>query len=172
MVENPERIEKQTAEPAPPTAPATVPGRVPPAPAPRPTPTVLGLGGRLTWIAGLVLALSSFMAWYSGDSLEGPPVAVIGWHTGTLGKLVFLIGLAIVVLAVARELGVELPPSVPESLLIVALGTLATIFVLIRFFSIPDAFADTAGRGIGIWISLLAGLLVILGGLVRAAEEL
>jgi hypothetical protein len=119
-----------------------------------------------------VLALSSFMGWYSGSSLEGPPVAVLGWHTGTLGKLVFFIGLAVVLLAVAQEAGVVLPPSVPESLVVAGLGTLATIFVLVRLISIPDTFAGTASRGIGIWISLIAGLLVILAGLVRAAEEL
>ena len=53
-----------------------------------------------------------------------------------------------------------------------ALGALATIFVLIRVISIPDAVLPADGRGIGIWISLLAGLGVILGGLLRAAEEL
>jgi hypothetical protein len=61
---------------------------------------------------------------------------------------------------------------VPESLLVLALGALATIFVLIRVISIPDAVLPADGRGIGIWISLLAGLGVILGGLLRAAEEL
>lgn len=119
-----------------------------------------------------MLALSSLMGWYTGSSLEGPPVAIIGWHTGALGKLVFFVGLIVVLLAVARETGVELPPGVPESLLVVALGTLATIFVLIRVISIPDTFADTASRGVGLWVSLAAGLLVIVGGLVRAAEEL
>jgi len=51
-------------------------------------------GDRVTWVAGLVLMLSSFMGWYSGSGL-GVKLAVIGWHTGTLGKLVFFIGLAI-----------------------------------------------------------------------------
>ena len=135
---------------------------------------MLGFGSRLGWIAGLVLALSSFMGWYSGSAAEGqgPPLAVLGWHTGTLGKLVFFIGLAVVLLAVAEEVGVELPPSIPASLVVASLGTLATIFVLVRLISIPDTFAGTASRGVGIWISLVAGLLVILGGLVRAAEEL
>ena len=81
-------------------------------------------------------------------------------------------GLAIVALAAGRQVGVELPPSLPESLVVAALGGLATVFVLIRLISIPDTFADTAGRGIRIWISLTASLVVIVAGLLRAAEEL
>jgi len=44
-------------------------------------------------------------------------LAVIGWHTGVLGKLVFFIGLAVLALVALREAGFELPPTVPESLL-------------------------------------------------------
>ena len=46
------------------------------------------------------------------------------------------------------------------------------IFVLIRLISIPDSIPPPAGRGIGIWISLLAALAVIVAGLLRASEEL
>jgi hypothetical protein len=128
-------------------------------------------GERVTWIAGLVLALSSFMDWYAGSGV-GVKLAVIGWHVGLLGKLVFVIGFAILAIVALRELGFELPPSVPESLVVLALGALAAIFVLIRIISIPDSVLPADGRGIGIWISLVAALGVIAGGLLRAAEEL
>jgi hypothetical protein len=128
-------------------------------------------GERITWVAGLVLALSSFMDWYAGSGV-GVKLAVIGWHSGVLGKLVFFVGLAVLALVALRELGLELPPTVPESLLVLALGALATVFVLIRVISIPDAVLPANGRGIGIWISLLAALAVIVGGLLRAADEL
>jgi hypothetical protein len=130
------------------------------------------LGGRLTWVAALVLALSSFTDWYAEHGLAGPTIAVIGWHTGVLGKLVFFIGLVLLALVILREFGFELPPSVPESLVVIALGSLATIFVLIRLISIPDSIPPPAGRGIGIWISLLASMAVIVAGLLRASEEL
>jgi hypothetical protein len=55
---------------------------------------------------------------------------------------------------------------------LIALGSLATIFVLIRLISIPDTLFDTAGRGIGIFISLIAAVALIVAGLLRAAEEL
>jgi hypothetical protein len=128
-------------------------------------------GERITALSGFVLMLSTFMGWYAG-SKQGPTIAVIGWHTGAIGKLVFLLGLAVVVLAVLRELGIELPATVPESLVVIVLGSLATILILVRLISVPDRFFPNDGRGIGIWISLLAALAVIVGGLLRAGEEL
>lgn len=129
-------------------------------------------GERLAWIAGLVLAVSAFTDWYAGSQADGLTLSVTGWHTGALGKLVFFVGLATLILEALREAGVELPATVPESLVLIALGSLATIFTLIRLLSIPDTFFDTAHRGIGIFISLIAAVALIAAGLLRAAEEL
>ena len=153
-----------------------------PAPPPRPLgedvePRIGGrfwsVGELMTWVSGLVLAISAFTDWYAGSESGGAfTLSVIGWHTGALGKLVFFIGLAVLALFALREAGIELPATVPESLIVIALGSLATIFVLIRLISIPDTFLPASGRGIGIWISLLAAVAVIVAGLVRASEEL
>jgi hypothetical protein len=126
-------------------------------------------GEGLAWVGGLVLALSSFMSWYT-VSLEGFTASVTGWHTGLLGKLVFFVGAAVLLLLILRATGVELPPSVPLGMVIAGLGAVGTVFVLVRLISIPDDFAP-AGRSIGIWISLLAALLLIVAGLLRSAEE-
>jgi hypothetical protein len=116
--------------------------------------------------------VSAFTDWYSGSGEDGLTLAVTGWHVGALGKLVFFVGLVAVGVAIARDWGgLDLPASVPESLVLIALGSLATIFVLIRVISIPDAFFPY-GRGIGIWISLLSALALIAAGLLRAGEEL
>ena len=153
------------------------PGQPPPTTRPpltqlQPAGGIWSAGQRVAWVAGLVLMLSPFMSWYAGKSVEGPTLAVIGWHTGTIGKLVFFVGLVIVALAILREAGFELPPNIPESLVTIGLGALGTILVLVRLISIPDSFAGTSGRGIGIWIGLLAALAVIVAGLLRAGEEL
>jgi hypothetical protein len=143
-------------------------------PQPRPSRTfqdLSGLGQMLTWVSGLVLAISAFTDWYVGSG-PGPTTSVIGWHTGALGKLVFVIGLAVLALVILREAGIELPATVPESLVVIALGALSTIFVLIRLISVPDEFFGWRGRGIGIFISLIASLIVIAAGLLRAGEEL
>ena len=158
--------------------PASIPSQDPglgpeplPGPYARPAGGIWAAGERITWLAGLVLALSAFMGWYAGSG-DGITIAVIGWHTGALGKIVFFAGLLVLALVALRETGLELPATVPESLVVIALGSIATICVLIRIISIPDRFLPADGRGIGIWISLIAAVAVIAAGLLRAAEEL
>src|ERR687896_2627561 len=70
---------------------------------------VWGLGGRIAWVAGLVLAVSAFTGWYAGSEVNGLTISVIGWHTGVLGKLVFFVGIAVLALVALREAGVPPP---------------------------------------------------------------
>ena len=138
----------------------------------RARPAVLALADTAVWVSGLVLAVSSFTSWYSGHSVEGPTLSVTGWNSGTPGKIVFLLGVAVVCLAALRRYGLEFPAVTPAPLIVVALGALATALVLIRLFSVPDSVVGTAGRSIGLWISLVSALAVIASGLLQAAEEL
>ena len=128
------------------------------------------MGGRLTFLFGLLLALSSLTGWYTGEG-NGTTVSVLGWHTGSIGKIVLFLGLAAVLLAVLQEVGVSMPASVPESLVAIGIGSIATILVIVRIISIPDSFFF-ATRGLGIWISLACAVGVILSGLLEASEEL
>ena len=120
-------------------------------------PTASGAPGTAsTWLAGLILALSTFMGWYAGSGV-GVKLAVIGWHTGTIGKLVVFIGLATVSIVApprggdrASRLDRRRASSSSPS------ASLATVFVLIRVITIPDAVLPADDRGIGIWISLVA----------------
>jgi hypothetical protein len=132
---------------------------------------IWGAGERIIWVSALVLCVSAFTGWYSGSGV-GVKLSVIAWNTGVLGKLVFFVGLAVLALVALREVGFELPPSIPDSLVVLGLGALALVFVIIRLISIPDSVLPADSRGIGIFISLLAALGVVLGGLLRAAEEL
>lgn len=159
-VETPETLPEPEWEPAP----------EPPVAARRGGPSLWGLGEQATWVTGLVLALSSLTGWYSGEG-EGVTVSVIGWHTGVLGKLVLLVGLLAILVVVLRQWGFELPAAAPESLVVIGLGALATIFVLVRAVSIPDEFFF-AGRSIGLWVSLAASVALIGAGLLQASEEL
>ena len=153
------------------TARAGLGARSEPPTAPRRgVPSLWGLGEQITWVTGLVLALSALTGWYSGQG-EGVTVSVIGWNTGVLGKLVFLIGVLAILVVGLRRWGIDLPAAVPESLVVIALGALSTIFVLVRAISIPDEFFF-AGRGIGLWISLVASVALIGAGLLQASEEL
>lgn len=149
----------------------------PPEPQPRrrparPSPMLTEWAERLAWVSGLVLAVSAFTDWYVGTLPNGLTLSVTGWHTGALGKLVFFVGLLALILEALREAGIELPPEVPERLVLVALGALATIFVLIRIISVPDTYFADGARGIGLYIGLLAALGLLGTGLLRTAEEL
>ena len=159
-VETPDRL----------TEPSYDPAGEPPAALRRIGGSLWGLGERATWVAGLVLALSALTGWYSGSG-EGIEVSVIGWNTGLIGKLVFFIGLAAILVVALRYWGIELPAAVPQSLVVISLGALSTILVLVRTISKPDDFFF-AGRGVGIWISLAASVALIGAGLLLASEEL
>ena len=159
----------QTPEPARPFR--TQPEQRPPRPE-RATPQADSWGTRLAWISGLVLAISAFTDWYVGTLPNGLTFSVTGWHTGTLGKLVFFIGLATLILESSREAGIVLPAAVPDRLVLIALGALAVIFVLIRLISVPDVYFATTARGIGLYLALLAALGLLGAGLLRTAEDL
>jgi len=129
-----------------------------------------GLGSRLTLLFGLLLSVSALTGWYTGEGV-GTTVSILGWHTGTIGKIVFFLGLALVLLVVLREVGVALPAAIPESLVAIVIGSVATILVLVRLISVPDTFFF-ASRGVGIWLSLACAVGIILAGLLEASEEL
>jgi hypothetical protein len=129
-------------------------------------------GTRLAWVSGLVLMISAFTNWYSGTLANGLTLSVTGWHSGSLGKLVFFVGLATLILEGLRAAGILLPAAVPDRLLLIGLGALAVIFVLIRLISVPDVYFVSTGRGIGLYISLLGALGLLGAGLLRTAEEL
>ena len=138
----------------------------------RTAPMVGSWGVRVAWVSGLVLTVSAFTDWYAGTLPNGLTLSVTGWHTGTLGKLVFFVGLATLILEASQEARILLPAAVPDRLLLIALGALAVIFVLIRLISVPDTYFVSTGRGIGIYISLLAALGLLGSGLLRTAEDL
>ena len=134
-------------------------------------PGLLGLGDGLGLVAGVVLAVSSFTGWYTGEG-EGVTISVLGWNTGILGKLVLFVGLAVVlVLAAARARGRAAARRCRRASSRSRSARSATIFVLVRVISVPDDFFF-AGRGVGLWISLAAAIAVIVAGLLQASEEL
>jgi hypothetical protein len=138
----------------------------------RSAPSTGSWGARLAWVSGFVLTISAFTDWYSGTLPNGQTLSVTGWHTGALGKLVFFVGLATLILEASREAGITLPAAVPDRLVLIALGALAVIFVLIRLISVPDTYFISTGRGIGLYVALLAALGLLGSGLLRTAEDL
>src|SRR5205823_15094860 len=71
----------------------------------RPSGGFWAIGGRLTWVAALVLTVSAFTDWYAGAGSPGPTISVVGGHTGALGKRLVLVGLGLPALADAGGAG-------------------------------------------------------------------
>lgn len=126
-------------------------------------------GEALAWMAAVVYTLSPFLGWYTG-SFDGLRVSVVGWDTGAIGKLALLVGLAALAVLGVRAAGIELPPTVPVGMVIAFLGGVATVFILIRIASKPDDYVEL-GRAIGLWISLVAAVLLVVAGLLKSAED-
>lgn len=126
-------------------------------------------GEGLAWIAAIVFTVSPFLGWYTGD-VDGLRLSVVGWDTGALGKLVLLVGLATLAVLGLRAGGVDLPPGVPHGMVVAALGALGTLFLLVRVATIPDDYVEL-GRAVGLWVSLLAAVVLIVAGLLTSAED-
>jgi hypothetical protein len=123
-------------------------------------------------VSGLVLTISAFTDWYVGTLPNGLTFSVTGWHSGTVGKLVFFVGLATLILEGLRAAGILLPAAVPDRLILIALGAFAVIFVLVRLISVPDTYFVSTSRGIGLYIALLGALGLLGAGMLRTAEDL
>jgi hypothetical protein len=126
-------------------------------------------GESLAWTAAIVFTISPFLGWYSG-SVDGLQLSVVGWDTGAIGKLALLVGLATLAVLGLRAGGIDLPPTVPVGMVIAALGAVGTVFILIRVATIPDDYVEL-GRAVGLWISLVAAVLLIVAGLLKSAED-
>src|SRR5256885_5379800 len=101
----------------------------------RSTPIVGSWGVRLAWVSGLILCISAFTDWYAGTLANGLTLSVTGWHSGALGKLVFFVGLATLILEASREAGVLMPAAVPVRLYLYVRDEQAVVFGLLRLIS-------------------------------------
>ena len=75
---------------------------------------LLGIGDGIGLLAGVVLAVSAFTGWYAGPG-DGVKVSVTGWDTGVAGKIVFFLGVAVVLVVVLRDEELEtIADAMPE----------------------------------------------------------
>lgn len=126
---------------------------------------------RSTWIAGagaVVLLLSTFFAWWKVSAL-GFSVSASGWDTGALGKLVFFVALAAIVLVVVEHMKID-TSQVPVSLALalLGLGAFSVFLVIVRFIDTPDHVSWAWG----LYLALIASAVLTYGGwlLVQEAE--
>jgi hypothetical protein len=127
-------------------------------------------------LAGFVLAIIGLsLSWYTvGAGLAG--IGSIGVTTGWdygLGVFVFiftLLAAAIVLLKALPSVKFALP--IPEALVVMALGGLSVVFVLIRIIAKPSGAGIVhVGWGFGIFLTLIAVVIVAFGGFLKNSES-
>ena len=78
-----------------------------------------------------------------------------------------VVATAVVILKALPAISFRL--QLPESLTVMALGAIAFLLVLYRLIAMP-APSEAFGRGAGVFVALLATILVAAGGFLKNAE--
>jgi len=140
----------------------------------------LNTGEKLAGAAGIALLLIMFIFdWFTVDVGGGFADISVGgnaWETMELIRFILLLaafaGIALAI-AAASQSQVDLP--IALSAITAGLGILAVVLVIFRIISPPDGGADEfgvdIGRGIGVFLGLIAAGGVAAGGWMAMQEE-
>lgn len=146
-------------------------------------PSRLRFGDLIAAGGALLLFISLFLTWYDVElegfgGIGGQADGGSGWDALGIGDVfLLLVVLAVLAIVVIRALGAAVNLPVPLSTVILALGGLATLYVLFRLIVDPIEVADALddaidiGRGIGIFLALLSSLAIAAGGLLSSRER-
>lgn len=117
----------------------------------------MGQGERIAGVGGVLLFISLFLPWF-GD--------VSGWEGQSTTDLYLLITAAV---AIACALGVGLPlAGVTMDGAAALLGGVATVLLLwLILFDFPDG----VDRGIGIFLALIASVVIVFGAMQATPNE-
>ena len=136
----------------------------------------LRTGEKIAGASGVALILIMFIFdWFTADVGFGVEVGGNAWDTMEIIRFVILLaalaGIALAVIS-ATQSQVDLP--VAMSALAAGLGGLAVVLILFRIISPPDGGAGDLvdiGRGIGVFLGLIAAAGVAYGGWTAMQEE-
>jgi hypothetical protein len=129
----------------------------------------LRIGDWVAGLAGIVLAGSLFLDWYSAGE-----EAASAWEAFAAGDAILLAaaagGLAVALVSASART-TAIPTGVAP--LVITLGLVAAVVVLFRVLSPPDVGAAGADveREIGLWLGLAATIGVFLGAWRSSADE-
>jgi hypothetical protein len=136
----------------------------------------LRTGEKIAGASGVALILIMFIFdWFTADVGFGVEVGGNAWDTMEVIRFIILLaalaGIALAVIS-ATQSQVDLP--IAMSALTAGLGGLAVLFIIIRIISPPDGGAGDLvdiGRGIGVFLGLIAAAGVAYGGWTAMQEE-
>ena len=127
----------------------------------------------LVGIGSLVLLISVFLEWFHVKGLGGISgynisYGASGMSASKLCILIFLFALATIAVVVLRVLDVDLSAiPIPMSLVVMGLAAISLLIIILRIF------IHQGGLGVsyGIFVSLVAGAVVLAGGILMQREE-
>ena len=127
----------------------------------------------LVGIGSLVLLISVFLEWFKVKGLGGVAgfsmnIGISGWDATKLSILIFIFSLAAIAVVVLRILEVDLSAiPIPMSLVVMGLAGISLLIIILRIF------IHQSGMGVsyGIFVSLVAGAVVLAGGVMMQREE-
>ncbi len=143
---------------------------------------------RYDWVVvvGMILMfIALFLTWYrveilqqllrelsvdlKGAGVDSSGYSVNGWHyfSAVLAWLLTVVATALVILKAIPDIPFRQP--LPEALTVMALGAIAFLLVLYRLIAMP-APTEAFGRGAGIFVALLATVMVAAAGFLKNAE--
>jgi hypothetical protein len=126
--------------------------------------------------AALLLLISTFVEWFTASVKAGGfgvSASQSGWDSGTIGKLVALLALVALVIVALELFARHVTLPYPSSLILVAIGGLATLLVIIKFLDKPGTGGITGvsiGYGWGIFLALIAAIGIAVGGYLKLQE--
>ncbi|MGA2512439.1 MAG: hypothetical protein ABSG37_02305 [Candidatus Limnocylindrales bacterium] len=131
--------------------------------------TTLPIGAIVGGVGGVLAAVGAFIAWES-VSIAGTGESMTGWDGGNGGKIIAVLGLVAIAVAVAWARGTRIPS--PGRVMVVA-GVLVLLVGVLNYSSVNDdvnagnaMVPGAASVGIGIYLDLLAGVAIIVGGVL------
>ena len=127
----------------------------------------------LVGIGSLGLLISVFLEWFKVKGLGGVAgfsmnIGISGWDATKLSILIFIFSLAAIAVVVLRILEVDLSAiPIPMSLVVMGLAGISLLIIILRIF------IHQSGMGVsyGIFVSLVAGAVVLAGGVMMQREE-
>jgi hypothetical protein len=135
----------------------------------------LPVGGVVAAVGGVVAAVGTFLAWETVNAdmaaLAGTASSVSGFSFSGAGKIVAVLAIISVALAIVWIMGVKLPISAPG--LVVGVGAVCLAFALLGYTGVADdvnsgneMVANIASAGIGIFVSIAGGAVIVVGGVL------
>lgn len=126
------------------------------------------------WVAGigaLILLISVFLSWYSVSG-----IGISGWDGTKWSILVLLCAMGAIAIVVLRVVDVDLGAlPFPIAYVMLGLGGLSTLIVVLKILLRPGGSLLGAvyrvGISYGIFVSLIASVAVLVGGILMMREE-